>query len=135
MDTTTPAPQVWPTLQAKDARGLIDYLVRVFGFEETVVHPNDDGTIAHAQLDWPEGGGIMLGSHKPEGPFTLEPGTFSAYVVSADVEGLHRRAADAGGIDLSELTRTDYGSTDFRASDPEGNTWTFGTYPGEPRKG
>ena len=31
--------------------------------------------------------GIMLGSHKPEGPFTLEPGTFSAYVVSADVEG------------------------------------------------
>lgn len=142
MDTTsdtthpaasTPAPQVWPTLQARDARSLIDYLVRVFGFEETVVYADGD-RVAHAQLDWPEGGGIMLGSHKPEGPFTLQPGTFSAYVVSADVETLHQRAVDAGGIDVSELTRTDYGSTDFRAADPEGNTWSFGTYPGEPRK-
>lgn len=58
---TTPAPQVWPTLRARDARGLIRFLVEAFGFEETVVFGEGE-RVEHAQLSWPEGGGIMLGS-------------------------------------------------------------------------
>src|SRR3978361_1835377 len=61
-----PLPQVWPTLRARDARGLIRFLVEAFGFEETVVYgdqPDGSGdVVVHAQLSWPEGGGIMLGS-------------------------------------------------------------------------
>ena len=39
----------------------IDRLCSVFGFEERIVVPNDDGTIAHAQLGF--GNGMsMLGS-------------------------------------------------------------------------
>lgn len=69
--TTPPAPQVWPTLRAKDAYALIGFLVDALGFEKTVVY--GDGTVVeHAQLSWPLGGGVMLGSHRvavrdPEG--------------------------------------------------------------------
>ena len=57
------APMVWPTLRARDARGLIRFLVEAFGFEEVVVYGDaDDGQVAHAELLWPVGGGIMLGS-------------------------------------------------------------------------
>src|SRR6202453_856564 len=57
----TPAPQVWPSLRARDARALIKFLVDAFGFEETVVYGEGD-RVDHAQLDWPPGGGIMLGA-------------------------------------------------------------------------
>ena len=47
---------------------MIAFLVSL-GFEETVVYGEGD-RVDHAQLDWPEGGGVMMGSHKPEGEWT-----------------------------------------------------------------
>jgi uncharacterized glyoxalase superfamily protein PhnB len=136
MTDTAPAPQVWPTLRAQDARALISFLVEAFGFEETVVH-GEGAQVEHAQLSWPEGGGIMLGSVRPDGgedDFSLQPGTFGAYVVTVDPDAVHARAVAAGATITSGLHETDYGSRDFAARDPEGNRWSFGTYPGEPRK-
>jgi uncharacterized glyoxalase superfamily protein PhnB len=134
--TNTPAKQVWPTLRANDARGLIKFLVEAFGFEETVVYGDGD-RVDHAQLSWPEGGGIMLGSGRPEGEndtWRLTPGSFGAYVVTDDPDAVHAKAVAAGAKILMELHETDYGSRDFAAADPEGNRWSFGTYRGEPRK-
>jgi len=130
----TPAPQVWPTLRARDARGLIRFLVDAFGFEETVVYGEGD-RVHHAQLSWPAGGGIMLGSarEEPDDSWPLRPGTFGAYVVTDDPDGLFARATAAGAKVLRELHDTDYGSRDFAVTDPEGNHWSFGTYRGEPR--
>ncbi|WP_127503093.1 VOC family protein [Actinoplanes solisilvae] len=131
-DAKTPPPQVWPTLRATDARALIRFLVDAFGFEEVVVHGEGD-RVDHAQLAWPLGGGIMLGSEKQgDDTWPLKPGTFGAYVVADDVDALHERAAKAGAEILQEPYDTDYGSRDFRAKDPEGNLWSFGTYRGEP---
>jgi uncharacterized glyoxalase superfamily protein PhnB len=133
----TPAPQVWPTLRATDARALIRFLVDAFGFEETVVYGDGD-QVEHAQLSWPEGGGVMLGSARGTGqddPWALRPGTFGAYVVTADPDAVHSRAVAAGAEIISGLHETDYGSRDFAARDPEGNLWSFGTYPGQPRQG
>jgi uncharacterized glyoxalase superfamily protein PhnB len=134
MNEKIPAPQVWPTLRARDARALIRFLVEAFGFEETVVYGEGD-RVDHAQLSWPEGGGIMLGTAKdsPDDPWPLKPGTFGAYVVTGDPDALFARATAAGAKILMELNDTDYGSRDFIASDPEGNRWSFGTYRGEPR--
>ena len=42
MTDNTPAPQVWPTLRARDARALIRFLVDVVGFEETAVYGDGD---------------------------------------------------------------------------------------------
>jgi uncharacterized glyoxalase superfamily protein PhnB len=133
-DDTTPASQVWPTLRARDARALIRFLVEAFGFEETVVYGEGE-QVDHAQLSWPEGGGIMLGSAREgEDAWPLRPGTFGGYVVTADPDAVHRRAVAAGAEITSELHETDYGSRDFAAKDPEGNRWSFGTYRGQPRK-
>jgi uncharacterized glyoxalase superfamily protein PhnB len=122
-------------LRARDARSLIRFLVDAFGFEETVVYGEGD-KVAHAQLDWPLGGGIMLGSVRddPDDQWRLPPGSFGAYVVADDIDALHERAAKAGAEIVKTPFDTDYGSRDFTARDPEGNLWSFGTYRGEPRK-
>ena len=70
---------VWPALQAHDPDLVIRTLVAL-GFEETAAYRDEAGVVQHAQLDWPEGGGVMLGCHKPDGPFTQQPGTTAAYV-------------------------------------------------------
>lgn len=128
-----PPPQVWPTLRARDARGLIRFLVEALGFEETVVYGDGD-TVHHAELAWPPGGGLMLGSVRPDAaPGVTGPGAFSAYVVTPDPDALHARAAAHGAKITTELHDTDYGSRDFAIEDPEGNHWSFGTYPGHPR--
>lgn len=134
MSDTTPAPQVWPTLRATDARALIRFLVDVVGFQETVVHGTGD-LVEHAQLSWPPGGGIMLGSARPDSgdQWPIQPGTFGAYVVVDDPDALFERVRAAGAEITAELHDTDYGSRDFAIRDPEGNRWSFGTYRGEPR--
>ena len=133
-DAQIPPPQVWPTLRARDARALIRFLVDAFGFVEVAVYGEGD-QVAHAELAWPPGGGIMLGSHRddPADPWALPAGTFGAYVVTDDPDGLHDRALKAGAAIVRELNETDYGSREFAARDPEGNLWSFGTYRGEPR--
>ncbi|MBP2702622.1 VOC family protein [Microbispora sp. RL4-1S] len=133
-DTTTPSPQVWPTLRARDARALIRFLVDAFGFEETAVYGEGD-RVEHAQLSWPPGGGIMLGSVRddPDDGWKLAPGSFGAYAVTGDPDALYARATAAGARVIRELQDTGYGSREFAVRDPEGNLWSFGTYRGEPR--
>lgn len=135
MTDLAPPPQVWHTLRAHDARALIRFLVDVLGFEETVVYGDGD-VVHHAQLSWPPGGGVMLGSVRdvPDDPWPIPPGTGGAYVVTDDIDDIFRRAKDAGAEILTEPHHTDYGSYDFALRDPEGNRWSFGTYRGEPRK-
>jgi uncharacterized glyoxalase superfamily protein PhnB len=134
MNDTAPPPQVWPALRANDARKLIAFLVEAFGFEETFVVGEGD-RVEHAQLTWPPGGGIMLGSVREtdDDHWSLRPGGFGAYVVTDDPDGLYGRAVAAGAEIIDGLHDTDYGSRDFTARDPEGNRWSFGTYRGEPR--
>src|SRR3978361_796134 len=97
-----PLPQVWPTLRARDARGLIRFLVEAFGFQEVVVYgdqPDGSGAlVGHAQLAWPEGGGIMLGSARAtaDDPWPVPPGSTGCYVVTADPDAVHARAVAAG---------------------------------------
>lgn len=125
--TQTPPPQVWPTFGARDARALIKFLVDAFGFEETVVYGDAD-RVDHAELSWPLGGGVMLGSSE-----VTPPGSFGAYVVCDDPDALFKRAVDNGAEVTQELTDKSYGSRDFAVKDPEGNRWYFGTYRGHPR--
>lgn len=126
-------PGIWPTFQARDARALIAFLVAL-GFEETAVYGEGD-VVDHAELTWPEGGGVMLGSHKPDGPFSYEPGAMACYVVTADPRGVAERAAAAGGTIERGPAETDYGAIEVGLRDPEGNQWSFGTYAGAPRHG
>lgn len=126
------APTVWPAFRARDSRTLIDFLVEVLGFVENVAY-EEDGVIHHAQLDWPEGGGVMLGDDRPGTSWARRPGTCGAYVVTADPDAVHARAVAAGAEVIEGPVERDYGSRDVIIRDPEGNLWSFGTYPGAPR--
>ncbi len=134
-DTTTA--MVWPALRARDARGLIRFLVEAFGFEEAAVYGEGD-QVFHAELLWPPGGGIMLGSAGPaedgaraaDDPWAVRPGGAGIYVVTDDVDALFARAVAAGAAVLREPEDTDHGSREFAVRDPEGNHWSFGTYRG-----
>jgi uncharacterized glyoxalase superfamily protein PhnB len=114
---------------------LIRFLVDAFGFEETAVYGDAD-RVHHAELAWPLGGGIMLGSAPSDGVddnWPLRPGSSGCYVVCDDPDALYARAVAAGAKVTMELHDTDYGSREFIVSDPEGNRWSFGTYRGAPR--
>lgn len=132
--TSTTKPSLWLTLQAHDAPALIDFYTGAFGFTVHARYDEEGGDrVAHAELLWSEGsGGVMLGSHQPDGEWTTEPGTAAAYVVCADPAALRQRIVDhSGARRVTDLTERDYGSSEFAVTDPEGNTWSFGTYGGE----
>lgn len=74
------APNVWPCLAYTDARGAIRFLVGTLGFTESACYGEGD-TVDHAELTWPYGGGIMLGSAGRDTPLdqhaTRAPSTSS----------------------------------------------------------
>ena len=132
-----PAPTVWPSLRARDARALIAFLVDAFGFEATAVY-GEGAQVQHAQLDWPLGGGVMLGSLREDDEqehsgVAVAPGKAATYVVTDAPDALLARATAAGARLVRPLEDTEYGSRQFSVRDPEGNVWSFGTYRGEPR--
>ncbi|MGW5359767.1 VOC family protein [Actinopolymorpha pittospori] len=134
MTTTTPTPTVWAGLSYVDAPSAIRFLVDVLGFTETLVVPGENGReIVHAELRWPEGGGVMLGSHDEANELMpTKPGMSSVYVVTDDPDRVHERCVAAGAEIAREMREEDYGSRGFVVRDPEGGVWSFGTYRGAP---
>ncbi len=121
---------IWPGLRYSDAHAAIRFLVDAFGFEKVAVYETGD-IVDHAELRWPGGGGVMLGSAQRESTISgLPAGTGSVYVVTDDPDGLHKRAVAAGATIVAGLRDEDYGSRGFTARDPEGVFWSFGTYGG-----
>lgn len=125
---------VWPILTYRDARAAIAFLTKAFGFEERAVYAREDdpSIVEHAELRWPLGGGVMLGTAgKDDSPFgRREPGNDSVYVVCDDPDALFERATETAAEVVRGLRDEDYGSRGFTVRDPEGNLWSFGTYAG-----
>jgi uncharacterized glyoxalase superfamily protein PhnB len=119
----------------RDARRAIAWLVRVLGFEQHALYESPGGLILHAQLTL-GGGMIMLGSAREDeyGKRFRTPAelggieTRSQYIVVADAEAAYARALEADAEIVMPLTKTEYGSMDFTIRDPEGYTWSVGTY-------
>ena len=127
---TTPGPSISPTLRYRDAGAAIRFLVDAFGFEQALVVPGENSTIAHAELRYGNGT-VMLGSavdHTGYGRIAQPPGSSAAYVVVEDADAHHDRAKAAGAEIVYPPTNQEYGSRDYAARDPEGNLWSFGTY-------
>lgn len=126
---------VMPALRYRNAPAAIDWFCQVLGFERHAVYANPDGTIAHAELTL-GGGMIMLGSQKddeygrgfkpPQELGGVE--TRSAYIVVSNADATYARAQAAGGAIVRALKDTEYGSREFSVKDPEGHSWSVGTY-------
>jgi uncharacterized glyoxalase superfamily protein PhnB len=120
------APTLYPSLRYRDARAAIDFLTTAFGFERHVVYENEDGTVAHAELSYGPSL-LMMGSDKDD-VYGGRAGQGWLYVAVDDADAHCERARAAGAEIVVDLHDTDYGSRDYTARDPEGNTWSFGTY-------
>ncbi len=122
-------PNIFPALRYEDAPAAIEWLGNAFGFEQQMVVPGPDGTIAHAQLRF-ESGVIMLGSadHSPRTTNPWATVKQGVYVYVADVDAHYERAKAAGAEIVRELQATEYGSREYSARDTGGHLWSFGTY-------
>jgi len=126
---------VIPCLRYRDAPAAIEWLCSTFGFEKQLVVPNEDGTIAHAQLGYGNGM-IMLGSvfDTEFGRLMKQPSasdktvTQSAYLVVNDADLVYGRALEAGAQIVLDIKDEDYGGRGFTCRDPEGHIWSIGTY-------
>lgn len=126
---------VIPALRYRNAPAAIEWLCTVFGFERHAVYEGENGTIGHAELTL-NGGMIMLGSTKDDehgrrfkSPDDLDGiETRSAYIVVADADAVHARAVAAGATIIRPPEDTPYGSREFAVRDPEGHSWSAGTY-------
>jgi uncharacterized glyoxalase superfamily protein PhnB len=123
-------PSIWASVVSDDAPALQRWLLAL-GFTEDLLIPGErDGAIHHCQLDWPEGGRVMLSS-TGERPTPCRPGTSSLHVVTADPDAVLTRARAMDATIVHELTdQTDYPSRDFTVADTDGNHWTFATFAG-----
>jgi uncharacterized glyoxalase superfamily protein PhnB len=126
-----------PVLRYQDAPAAIEWLCGTFGFEKHLVVPNDDGTIAHAQLSFGNGM-VMLGSVSKDGTEsgreirmrsqTGGGNTPSAYLIVTDADAVYDKVRAAGARIGMEIRDEDYGGRNFSCYDPEGHLWSFGTY-------
>ncbi|MCS0637274.1 VOC family protein [Streptomyces sp. LP05-1] len=124
------APSICPTILFTDAKAAIRTLKEAFGFTERSLFEGEDGTVLHAELAYGNGV-VMVGSRGRGGVFDktmADAGPTGVYVVVADVDAHHARAAEHGVEIVMPPTDQDYGGRDYMARDAEGNVWSFGTY-------
>ena len=120
------APTLYPSMRYRDAPAAIACLKDAFGFAEHVVHRDDDGAVAHAELAY--GPSILMMGSARDDVYGKRVGSGWLYVAVEDPDAHCRQARAAGAEIVTELHDTDYGSRDYAARDPEGNLWNFGTY-------
>ena len=125
-----------PCLRFYDAPAAIEWLCRVFGFQQGLVVPDGSGGIAHAQLTL-GGGMVMLGSTSNDntyGQLMKQPDevggaqTQTCYLVVPDADAVHARVQAAGVPIAMPIQDQDYGGRGFSCFDPEGHLWSIGTY-------
>lgn len=127
-------------MRYRDAKAAIEWLCTVLGFAKHAAYEGPDGKIMHAELTL-GGGMIMLGEVRDDAsgnrfktPDDLGGAeTRSAYIVVADADAVFARAQAAGAAVVRPLQDMEYGSREFTVKDPEGHSWSVGTY--DPWKG
>lgn len=137
MTDQTPTTMLFHSLSYADAPAAVEFLTRAFGFVARGVYTDeaDPTRIVHAQLDWPPGGGIMLGSAgRHDESWVDAAGHGQCYCVTEtdeDVDRLYERAMAHGATSVRPPEHQGYGGRGCTVRDPEGNQWSFGSYRGE----
>ena len=132
-----PVPKGYTTLTtylvAQDADGLIQFMTKAFGAEETFRSgPGSEGGL-HCEVRIGDsmlmvgGGGAGM---KWRG--TPMPSAFHIYV--PDCDATYARALEAGAASIAEPADQDYGERTATVKDAAGNFWYIATYKGESYK-
>ncbi|MGH9043433.1 MAG: glyoxalase [Acidimicrobiales bacterium] len=123
-------PSIWASVVSDDALALRDWLLALWFTEDLMIPGERGGLVHHCQLDWPEGGRVLLSS-TGERVTPCRPGTSSLHVVTSDPDPVLERARAIGATVVHPIVdQTDYPSRDFTVEDSDGNHWTFATFAG-----
>ncbi|MGW0199185.1 VOC family protein [Nonomuraea sp. NPDC003201] len=111
---------VTPWIIGSDTAGLIDYLTAAFDAVELSRVTDDEGRIGHAEVRIGDAV-VMMFDSAPGWPPT--PAFLRLYVPDADADAIYRRAIEAGGTSVTEITPLFWGDRVGRVRDPFGNLW------------
>ncbi len=117
----TGSPSIVPYFSYADAHGAMAFLQSAFGLEPVQAFDGEDGKLMHGEMAYGNSV-IMLGSEAtPKG----SPGV---YLVVSDVDAHYATAKAAGAEIVYPPEDTEFGTRRYRAKDPEGHEWSFGSY-------
>jgi PhnB protein len=114
---------ITPYLQVREATGLIDFITRAFGGQETFRGgPGSEGGM-HCEMRVGESM-LMIGGG-PAWRGTPKPTAIHLYV--PNVDDVYNRALQAGATVLNPMTEQSYGDREGCVKDPFGNHWYIAT--------
>lgn len=109
-----------PYLYYRDAAAALDWLTRVFGFDEEVRYLDPSGTVAEAEMT--VGDVRIMMSGRAAGS---DEGAGQLLIVHVDdVDAQYARVTSAG-VAVAAPEDKPYGPRSFDVSDPWGYRWTF----------
>ncbi len=120
--------RVFPYLAYEDAPAAIEWLCRVFGFEQVDVQTIPDGRVVHAALSL-EGAQVMLASLFDGGgycsPQMLDELPSHVLIHVEDVDAHFLRAESTGASIRYGPVDQPWGARLYEATDLEGHRWAF----------
>jgi uncharacterized glyoxalase superfamily protein PhnB len=129
--TIRPVPEgyttVTPWIIGCDTAGLMEFLQVAFEAEELSRLVGPDGKIGHAEMRI--GDAVVMMFDGP-GDWPATPAFLRLYV--RDGDAVFRRAVDAGGTPVTEMTELFWGDRVGRVRDPFGNLYWIQTRVAEP---
>lgn len=110
-------------------RDRLRFYEEAFGAVVVFATPADDDTLDHAQVTI-GGGMFMCGTGLSDGLEQPVGGSSVYWVLAedAEVDAIHARALAAGATDARVPYDADYGGRHCTVLDPDGNSFSFGTY-------
>ncbi|HEY8545144.1 MAG TPA: VOC family protein [Acidimicrobiales bacterium] len=107
----------------EDANGMLDWLSRVFGFQERARYVDKDGKVRQAEM-WIGDTELWFSGHD-EGTLWADGGPEQFIGVWVDdVDAMYERVR-AAGVDAEAPVDRDYDVRSFNVIDPEGYMWGF----------
>jgi len=119
---------ITPYLVAQDAPGLIDFAKHTFGAVENFRSIGSAGGI-HAEIRLGDSM-LMIGGGGPGLSWRGDSLPTSLHVYVEDVDDVHRRAVEAGGVTIQAPADQPYGERSSSLKDPAGNNWYIATAKG-----
>lgn len=122
---SVPTDVILPHVVYQNVAAAVEWLTRVFGFEEHYRYGQDSGAQMHLGDAW-----VMLRSARPGCASPAQVGAYTQHLTLfvPDVDAHYERTKAAGARIMEELNETMYGERQYVAADLEGHLWIFSTH-------
>ncbi len=123
-------PAIAPAVCYCDPKAALVWLEQAFGFEQSLVVVNDDGSLGHSEMRFGDGLIMVGGEFDERHKSSKSLGSVNTHSIHVQLEsGLDahcERARAAGAVITREPADQFYGDRVYAAIDPEGHVWSFG---------